>query len=813
MFRKLVNVRGIYILAAMMLSGVVSAAMIENDAVKVTVCEKTGLFTLVDKANRWTWEACTDGVKTRTVKDCAVRDGKIVLTAPSDFTFTWELAGREVVCTLSAPTNTPHARPTLEYPYPIKARADERFLLPQGPGYAYPADFKDAFGLPSKFRSYSCNYKMGIWAQYAETELPSGEIRPSVGYAAIVETPEDLVFNFALRGNQLRAMNVAWDGEKGCWGYDRRVRYVFFKETSLKNVAARYRADMIAKGYLVTLRDKQAARPHMKARYADLVGAPNVWYWGTGKVPVTRRLKQLGFENFIMNCAGGAEAFWQLRSTAAEVQGIAAFDRVLVGCYDIFKDTITPALTNEVRFVSTDWDLTAETKGDLEMSAPSVYSRGWRVANKDPQKPFVSTYTICPGRIIDYARAKMTRLLKDHPFDARLLDVTGCGLSVCYSPRHPLTRRTSLSAKQAFFNMFRDEFGQLAATEEGMECFVPCCDYFEAMMTGPNEWRMDGGRYMWKTYPKEPAKVAFGMRPDLRVPFWEMVFHECAVSYWYWTDHNNKYADMWWKRDLYNVLYATPPMYLFERREFMRIQDELARSVKRATLTAKAAGWDQMMDFRILSRDRTVQQTSFANGVTATVNFGDRDFTLADGMVIPARDFRVTGIPMCSPKVETWLVADEDGKAAELAKKHLPTHVKVIPVDLGKTRIAAWTPRSGIVSVNALMDVREWRVRKDFTEKDINAENFVFTREDQPTILWQEKLSKFVGEKVDGVLWRQGSADAPDWRRFADRLHALENGLRTEFKNPALNFIAVPIEPDVHIRTETQVFTREQNTF
>ncbi len=781
---------------------VAQGAMIENEFVRVTVDDATGACTFTDKRNDRVWApvASTNAVLRAT--DCRVRDGAIVVTLDTPalstpLTATWSLDGAEALCVLSAPPAAAfQGKEPLAYPAARAARSDERFLLPQGSGYSYPADFPGGYDFPGKFTLYTRNYKMGIWAQHAESVLPTGEIRADVGYAAILETPEDARMDFSRRADGLRAMNVEWTDEKGLWGYDRRLRFVFFKETSLAHVADRYRKDMRAKGYLVTLREKQKARPHMRERYENLVGAPNVWYWGYDKVRVTRRLKRLGFDNFIMNCAGGAEAAWQSRSDAEEVQALATFDRVLVGCYDIFKDTITPALTNEVRFVSTDWDLTAEANDDLEMYAPGEYSRGWAVANKDPKKPFVKTYTICQGRIIDYARAKMTRLLKDHPFDARLLDVTGTGLSVCYHPKHAYTRRTNLPARQAFFQMFGDDFGQLAGTEEGMECYVPCCDYFEAMMSGPNEWRMDGGRYMWKVYPHEPEKVALGLRPDLRVPFWEMVFHECAVSYWYWTDHNNKYADAWWKRDLYNVLYATPPLYLFERREFARIQSELAASVARATLTAKAAGWDRMTDFRILTRDRSVQQTRFANGVCATVNFGDSPFVFPDGTTVPPRGSHVTGIPEPQVKVPVWLVADEEGRADELARKHAPAGAKILTVDLGATRVVDWTPRSGIVSVNALMDEREGRPGAA-----------------QPSALWHEKLSAFSDQKVDGVIWRQGAADAPEWRRFADHLHALERGLQIEFRNPGLTFVAVPIEGDARIRAETETFIREQNTF
>ena len=41
-----------------------------------------------------------------------------------------------------------------------------------------------------------------------------------------------------------------------------------------------------------------------------------------------------------------------------------------------------------------------------------------------------------------------------------------------------------------------------------------------------------------------------------------------------------------------------------------------------------------MLDHRILSADRSVQQTVFANGISVVVNFGEQPFSMADGTVV-----------------------------------------------------------------------------------------------------------------------------------------------------------------------------------
>ena len=50
-----------------------------------------------------------------------------------------------------------------------------------------------------------------------------------------------------------------------------------------------------------------------------------------------------------------------------------------------------------------------------------------------------------------------------------------------------------------------------------------------------------------------------------RIPLWELVYHDCVVAQWYWGDYNNKAPEVWPRRDLFNTLYATPPMFMFDK--------------------------------------------------------------------------------------------------------------------------------------------------------------------------------------------------------------------------------------------------------
>ena len=113
------------------------------------------------------------------------------------------------------------------------------------------------------------------------------------------------------------------------------------------------------------------------------------------------------------------------------------------------------------------------------------------------------------------------------------------------------------------------------------------------------------------------------------------MYHECVCAHWYWGDYNNKLPDIWWKRDLFNVLYGTMGMYIFNNRQWKEDKEKFVRSYRRAT------GYSEMLDHRSLSPDRTVQQSRFADGTVVTVNFGDAPYTLPDGYQLPAAGHRV----------------------------------------------------------------------------------------------------------------------------------------------------------------------------
>jgi len=146
----------------------------------------------------------------------------------------------------------------------------------------------------------------------------------------------------------------------------------------------------------------------------------------------------------------------------------------------------------------------------------------------------------------------------------------------------------------------------------------------------------------WDEVPERVAKFQVGQK--YRLPLWELVYHDCIVAQWYWGDYNNKLPALWDKRDLFNILYGTPPMFMFNNQIWKKNKVRFVESYKNVCPLARAVGYAEMTDHRLLTVDRSVQQTKFANGISVTVNFGDKLYQLPDGKKIEPMGYFLSGM-------------------------------------------------------------------------------------------------------------------------------------------------------------------------
>ena len=631
-----------------MVSLLLAALAIGNGTLAVEFNETNAAFSVCDMRGGHVWRQIASPEDALRVTSAKANGSTLSFTAmrkgfASELRGSLTLDGAELVCALSAPAATPFgfaAADEIAWPCAFEGVRGERVLLPHGCGFAIPCEKTDlGTDRMDRLQVYTRDMNMGVWAQFAEGRA---------GYAAIIESPENCHVDFRVRTDGLRAMNVRWSNDMAKFGRVRTLRYVFFEHCDAMAVALRYRESMKRRGYYATLETKRRRNAKLAKTIDDLAGAPDVWYWEVDgdKAAFARRLKEIGFDNFLFGFATRKDlGVWR---TADEVAAIGALDRVVPVEYDIYRDTMERKYLPLIEYVRPYWNVDAADAGDIAYGPDGKPVRGWKVALKgeaDGGAHSIGCAAICDLKAVQYATKRLREELRKFPaYRARFLDVTGGSLGECWNRNHFVSRRDSAGTRRDLFDLVQSEFHLACGTEDGLECYVPTLTYIEGVMSAPNHYRVDGGRFMWKIYDDVPEKIVRGTDETLRVPFWEMVFHGCVIDYWYWCDYNNKFPKIWWKRDLFNVVTGTPPMYFFTAKTFAAQRDALAASVKRATAVAKATAFSPMKAYRFLTPDRRVQQSVFENGVTATVNFGETPYALADGTVLVPHGYDVKGI-------------------------------------------------------------------------------------------------------------------------------------------------------------------------
>jgi hypothetical protein len=390
----------------------------------------------------------------------------------------------------------------------------------------------------------------------------------------------------------------------------------------------RYRAHAEKTGLLVTLERKRRDNPNVDL----LVGAVNVWCWDKDGPAWVRELQAAGIQRIL----------WSNSQSAENIKAMNEIPGVLTSRYDIYQDVMNPANFPLLRGTHGDWPTEAWPK-DIMLGPRGDWIHGWEVRGKDGN--MYPCGTLCDRQATPYAEKRISAELQTRPYRCRFIDTTTASpWRECYSPDHPVTRRDSRKFKMDLLRLVSDRFHLVTGSETGHDAAVPFVHYFEGMLSlGP--YRVpDSGRDMQRIWDEVPERVAkFQLGHAYRLPLWELVYHDCVVAQWYWGDYNNKLPSLWDKRDLFNALYGTPPMFMFNREVWQKNRDRFVQSYRNTCPVVRAVGYAEMTDHRFLTPDRAVQQTAFANGVTVTANFGTSPFKLPDGAEVRPMGIHVGG--------------------------------------------------------------------------------------------------------------------------------------------------------------------------
>ena len=497
------------------------------------------------------------------------------------------------------------------------AKIPELKLLPPLPsasddGVLLFAPYNDGMAVPVTLTSWR-RRRFSLCGDQSWVGLVDG----AKGYTIIAETPFDLMARLESveqRGRRTLAPQVSCSPSKGEFRYARRLRYCFVHTGGIVAAAKQYRQFAKETGFLKTLKEKMKKKPEL----AKLAGAPDVWR-NLG-LAWCREAKAAGMDRAIVN---GPSSF-------EHMEAIKALG-YLISVYDNYEDCIEDGKPSRYTDV--------KIPDDCPLLANGQRRKGWLTFDK--KKQFMKR---CSVKQLEVAKRWVPKDLEKYPYNARFIDVTtATGLRECYDPNHPCTREVDCEAKRALARYMGDELNLVLGGEHGRFWGADIFDYWEGMQSG--------GFYSWpaghvgKALPEKREDIGqdylnYGLGQRVRVPLWELVFGDCVVSTWYWGDSTghlyNVAPELAAKKDAFNILYATVPLYWNDRPfgftwKKPELRARMMESYRNTCKLHEVIGFEEMTNFEYLTRNKDVQRTTFEDGTVVTVNFGEQPFDVKDG--------------------------------------------------------------------------------------------------------------------------------------------------------------------------------------
>ena len=505
-------------------------------------------------------------------------------------------------------------------------------------GHLYPLDME-----PFPRWSFNANRLDMPWIGLVDLER-------GFGYALILETSDDCAVQLREESTptgKTKAPVVEWWAACRTFNYPRRLRLSFRSRGGYVALAKAYREYADEQGLLVKLAEKADRNANVRR----LFGAPDVW--GNATLAFAREAKALGVDRMLIHGVSSPE-------------DMAAINELgyLTSCYDNYTDILPLEDGKGIDHSH------APLPEHAVMNHDESRMKAWLTFDKQTQY-----MKRCPALWLEAARRDIPKALATYPYLGRFIDVTTAeALYECFDPKHPLTRTQKRQCGEEL-ERYVWSLGLVGGGEHGLWWGVPAMCYIEGMMSG--------GNYSWPAghlkHPKSKDEELgnpwghklppfaqyekLGIGHEFRIPLWELVFHDCIVSTWYWGDASDWLLDaapeVTPKKDAFNILYGTIPLlwangagaWVKDRSVFLRTYRTTCK------LHEQIAG-EEMLTHEFVTADRALQRTIFSSGTVVVVNFGVEPKQAAIGnetFVLPQNGFAVRG-----PKIKQSLQL-EDG--------------------------------------------------------------------------------------------------------------------------------------------------------
>jgi len=607
--------------------------ILEDANLKISFNDELLVLKVLDKRCNKVWEqnAAISGFKLQSIDQ---KKNTLLLGFAGKYSFNSTItlsAQSEVEIGITANTATPMEE--LTFPSAFKSPANHFLVLTDGEGMVLPVEDKK-YPLGSGI-TYFCGGGLSMaWMGVTDKNF-------ATGYMAVLETPFDAALR-PKRENGTITFEPVWLASKEKFGYSRKVTYIFFNKGGYVAQCKRYRNYIWAKNKVVSLKDKVKKMPAID----KMVGGVHIYVWDNARnAAFSKDLKESGIDKalFIWNPNHSPYPSYGYNDSLKSL-GYAS------GGYELFTDLKLRDTLYKPQ----------DTTGPLRFSLTSYPGLFNKLAIKKKGGKTVFNqfgHTSNPIAIRPEMIKRLNRELKEYSCETYFLDVYQAnGLFECYSKNNPLTREQFAKAVVENHKIITEKYNQYLGGEWGADFAAAQTVYVHGMMTLQQTWfnteiSKKGTIYYfgdWKNGERPsimlgertapPNYMKYSINEAIRVPLYELVYHDAVVTSWRWEDANHHTPAIWWKKDLFNILYGSAPLWSLDRDRWESFKNTFVESYKNICPWLQQIGYDEMLDHRFLSEDRKIQETVFSSGKKAIVNFSESDYTY-ENKIIPAKGF------------------------------------------------------------------------------------------------------------------------------------------------------------------------------
>ena len=459
------------------------------------------------------------------------------------------------------------------------------------------------------------------------------------GYYAVIDTPVNggvLYPQSQIGEKQGYLPTIYFSGDKDKWEEDRSVRFFFESTGSYVDIAKKYREIAKEKGYVKTYKEKSAENPlclktadaHRVDLAIDVRAIMNYF----------DKLSEAGISNVMTRVA-------DVRDTAQGASYVDLQSLIDTGIFKKIKERYPEALLYEYLnprdiFLEPgeddlDEDFAAFAEPYLLEGRTGKNFTGWTDITG------VTAYIACPEFYLKYLQYRMKKYpLTAYPTTVKFIDILGtCSLGegVCYNKNHPSDRKKLYNIKKEMLKAVID-LGADIHTEGAAEYMVPYATSFEGSL---------GFMNIPGTYPSSVDMLDSDhgtANINERIPLWQLVFHDCAGTYWHWEFGNLDLEKRNEHCDLYSLLYGEKGMFLpnynttFPGTGFF---STMLERMKKLNTVYKKVATDEMTNHEFLTNDGTVQKTTFSSGMSVVVNFSEEKEYTSDSISVKPWDYTI----------------------------------------------------------------------------------------------------------------------------------------------------------------------------